>query len=138
MVKVLKVPSVDLSTATGQIFEEIRTWRLNHGEKITKEDLAWYYDALEQEKKDYEKFLEDNPTIREMLVAVAQGKTDEERADAEKKVRKESSDLGPMPVYGSGEFWAWCRRRKEIRLAEEAAIIAAGGTVPVKKTQKKT
>ena len=137
MVKVLRVPCTDLSTQTGVIFEEIRTWRLNHGEKITKEDLTWYYDALEQEKKDQEKFLEDNPTIKEMLLAVEKGKTDEERDAAEKKVRKAvPEELGPMPAYGTGEFWAWCRRRKEIRLAAEAAIIAAGGTVPVKKGKK--
>jgi hypothetical protein len=43
------------------------------------------------------------------------------------------ADLGPMPAYGTGEFWAWCAKRKKIRLEKEAAIIAAGGTVPVPK-----
>ena len=136
MVKFIKV---NLRTESGQIFEQMRIWRVNHGEEITKEDVAWYNEALEQEKKDNEKFLDDNPTIREMLNAVAQGKTDEERDEAEKKVRKAlPEELGPMPSYGSSEFWAWCRRRKEIRLEKEAAIIAAGGTIEVKKTKKKT
>jgi hypothetical protein len=40
-----------------------------------------------------------------------------------------------MPAYGSPEFWSWCRKRKQIRLEKEAAIIAAGGTVKVKKTK---
>jgi hypothetical protein len=45
-------------------------------------------------------------------------------------------ELGPMPAYGTPEFWRWCMKRKAIRLAKEAAIIAAGGTVPEKKSKK--
>ena len=70
------------------------------------------------------------------------GVTEEERFVAEQEAKKNepvkppSDDLGPMPEYGSGEFWAWCRKRKQIRLAKEAAIIAAGGTVPPEKPKK--
>jgi len=141
MVKVVKlrVPPVDPNpmTLTGQIFEEIRTWRLNHNEAITKEDLQWYYDALEQDKKDEIQFFEANPTVKAMIDSIIEGKTEEERDKAENSVRKEDpNDLGPMPSYGTPEFWSWCRRRKQIRLEKEAAIIAAGGTVEVKKPKK--
>ena len=70
------------------------------------------------------------------MEAVARGATDDEiwMAEAkakltEKKKPLTEADLGEMPAYGSPEFWAWCRKRKQIRLEKEAAIIAAGGTV---------
>jgi hypothetical protein len=71
------------------------------------------------------------------------GKTEEERELAEQEAKKKepvkelaADDPGPMPEYGTKEFWAWCWRRKAIRLAKEAAIIAAGGTVPPAKVKK--
>jgi hypothetical protein len=116
MPKVLKIPPVNLSpsTLTEEAFENVREWRRTHNEKITKEDLEWYYADLEQEKKDAEAF----------------------KAALEAPVKPED-DLGPMPSHGTPEFWSWCRKRKEIRLQKEAAIIAAGGTIEKPKKEKK-
>jgi hypothetical protein len=55
----------------------------------------------------------------------------------EKKKPIKETDLGPMPSYGTQEFWAWCMKRKKIRLQKEAEIIAAGGTVTVKPKKPK-
>ena len=41
-----------------------------------------------------------------------------------------------MPTQGTPEFWAWCMKRKKLRLQKEAEIIAAGGTVPAAKPKK--
>jgi hypothetical protein len=140
-VKTKNIPPINLNPIglTAEAFENIREWRLNHGEDITKEDLDWYYEALEEDKKEELAYFSENPTYKVILDSVNQGHTDIQRETAEASVRKEepiSDDPGPMPEYGSKDFWAWCRRRKEIRLKKEAAIIAAGGTIPVKKTKK--
>jgi len=110
--KTLEIPLINLNpvSLTEQAFENIREWRLSHGEEITRDDLKWYYEALEEDKR-----------LESVVVEV---KKDDE------------DDLGPMPTYGSSEFWAWCRKRKEIRLQKEAEIIAAGGTIPVKGKKK--
>jgi hypothetical protein len=142
--KALIIPPVNLSpcSLTEEAFENIRQWRLDHDEKITQDDLKWYYAALEEDKKECEAYFQENPTYKAMLDSVEKGYSDEQREAAEKAVRKVEpldDDPGPMPEYGSKEFWAWCRLRKMIRLKKEAAIIAAGGTVPppkVKKTKK--
>lgn len=142
--KGLPVPPVDPCpmTQTTEAFEILREYYLEKEEPIPQEDLKWYYEALEQDKKDEEQFWIQNPTTKAMLEAVENGLDDEQREEAEKEAKKnepvkpETDDLGPMPEYGSGEFWAWCRKRKAIRLAKEAAIIAAGGTVPPEKPKK--
>ena len=139
--KPLTVPPVNLSpcSLTEEAFENIRQWRLDHGETPTQDDLKWYYNVIEIDKKEQETYFQENPTYKAMLDSVEKGYSDEQRELAEKAVRKEeplSDDPGPMPEYGSKEFWAWCRRRKEIRLKKEAAIIAAGGTVPPPKIKK--
>jgi hypothetical protein len=54
----------------------------------------------------------------------------------EKKLPILESDIGPMPAYGTGEFWAWCHKRKQLKLQKEAAIIAAGGTITPAKPKK--
>jgi hypothetical protein len=49
----------------------------------------------------------------------------------------QESDLGPMPEYGTKEFWAWCSKRKKLKEQKDAAIIAAGGTVKQAKPKPK-
>jgi hypothetical protein len=78
-----------------------------------------------------------------VLEAICRGVTEEELIQIETAASvgvaprpPTEADLGPMPAYGTGEFWAWCAKRKQIRLAKEAAIIAAGGTVPPPKVKK--
>jgi len=127
---------------TAEAFEILRDYYASLDEPIPQDDLKWYYQAVEQDKKDLEQVFILNPTYKAMLDAVESGVTEEERFTAEQEAKKNepvkppSDDLGPMPEYGSGEFWAWCRKRKQIRLAKEAAIIAAGGTVPPEKPKK--
>jgi hypothetical protein len=48
-------------------------------------------------------------------------------------VREE--DIGPMPDYGTKDFWAWCHKRKKLKEQKNAAIIAAGGKIKEKKTR---
>jgi streptomycin 6-kinase len=45
----------------------------------------------------------------------------------------QASDIGPMPDYGTKDFWAWCHKRKKLKEQKEAAIVAAGGVVKEKK-----
>lgn len=142
--KGLPIPPVDPCpmSQTAEAFEILRDYYANLDEPIPQDDLKWYYQAVEQDKKDLEQVFILNPTYKAMLDAVESGVTEEERFVAEQEAKKRepvkppSDDLGPMPEYGSGEFWAWCRKRKQIRLAKEAAIIAAGGTVPPEKPKK--
>lgn len=140
-VKTLSVPPVNQNPVglTEEAFENLREWRLSHGQEICQEDLKWYYAELEEDKKKMETYLTENPSYKAMIDSVAQGFSDEQREAATAEAKKKepvSDDLGPMPEYGSKEFWAWCRKRKEIRLKKEAAIIAAGGTVPAPKKKK--
>ena len=142
--KGLPVPPVNPCpmSQTAEAFEILREYHNERDEPIPQDDLKWYYEALEQDKKDEEQYWVANPTIKAMLDSVEQGLDDEQRLAAEQEAKKrepvkpQTDDLGPMPEYGSGEFWAWCRKRKAIRLAKEAAIIAAGGTVPPEKPKK--
>jgi hypothetical protein len=126
---------------TEEAFEILREYYSEKEEPIPQSDLKWYYDALEQDKKDMEKLWIENPTMKAMLDSVEQGYTDEQRLVAEQEAKKKeppkaADDIGPMPEYGSKEFWIWCHKRKALRLAKEAAIIAAGGTVPPPKLPK--
>jgi len=127
---------------TAEAFEILREYHLEREEPIPQDVLKWYYEAVEQDKKDEEQYWIANPTIKAMLDSVEQGLDEDQALLAQQEAKKKeppkppSDDLGPMPEYGSGEFWAWCRKRKAIRLAKEAAIIAAGGTVPPEKPKK--
>jgi hypothetical protein len=143
--KIFAVPPFNETptTLTQEAFEILREYYEDNERVIPQEDLKWYYEAVEQDKKDMEVFWSENPTMKAMVDAVAEGKTEEERELAEQEAKKKepvkelaADDPGPMPEYGTKEFWAWCWRRKAIRLAKEAAIIAAGGTVPPPKVKK--
>jgi len=143
--KGLPIPPVNLCPVsnTEEAFEILREYYAEKEEPIPQSDLKWYYEAIEQDKKDMEKLWIENPTMKAMLDSVEQGHTDEQRVIAEQEAKKKepvkqlaADDPGPMPEYGTKDFWAWCYKRKAIRLAKEAAIIAAGGTVPPAKVKK--
>lgn len=135
-------PSVYLTKAM-ETFEYIREYYINCGLPIPQSDIKWYNQELAEEKKEYDAFWtgcaatkacidgtlrgDDNWTIDLAVNAARQ---------AEKKLPIQESDIGPMPEYGSGEFWAWCRKRKLLKEQKEAAINAAGGSVPVPEMQK--
>jgi len=143
----LALPPIPSQTAhltkTMEAFEAIRDYYAALGQEPTQSDIAWYHAELEAEKKELDAFWSENKVVKVVLEAICRGATEEEldqiEAAASVGVKPRpltETDLGPMPAYGTGEFWAWCTKRKQIRLAKEAAIIAAGGTVPPPKVKK--
>ena len=130
-------------TKTMEAFEAIREYYATLGQEPTQSDIAWYHAELEAEKKELDAFWCENKVVKVVLEAICRGATEEELNQIETAASvgvaprpPTEADLGPMPAYGTGEFWAWCAKRKQIRLAKEAAIIAAGGTVPPPKVKK--
>ncbi|NBO53504.1 MAG: hypothetical protein EBU84_02690, partial [Actinobacteria bacterium] len=128
---------------TMEAFEAIREYYATLGQEPTQSDIAWYHAELEAEKKELDAFWSENKVVKVVLEAICRGATEEELNEIETAASAgveprppTEADLGPMPAYGTGEFWAWCAKRKKIRLAKEAAIIAAGGTVPPPKVKK--
>lgn len=134
------VPTGALSV-TMEAFEAMREYYSLKEVPIPQSDIKWYYDAMEEEKKEYEKFWNEIPDVKAQIDSAWRGDSDEAlekiQADILKtNPKKPDTDPGPMPAYGSPEFWAWCRKRKAIKEQQEAAIIAAGGTVPPPKVKK--
>lgn len=143
----LPLPPIPSQTAhltkTMEAFEAIREYYAALGQEPTQSDIAWYHAELEAEKKELDAFWSENKVVKVVLEAICRGATEEELNQIETAASigvaprpPTEADLGPMPAYGTGEFWAWCAKRKQIRLAKEAAIIAAGGTVPPPKVKK--
>ena len=127
-------------TKTMEAFEAMREYYAALGQEPTQADIRWYLDELEVEKKELDAFWLENKVTKVVIDAICRGASLEEIMDVETAAmsgvvprQMTDADLGPMPAYGTGEFWAWCAKRKKIRLEKEAAIIAAGGTVPAPK-----
>jgi len=109
----------------------------------SQEDIQWYKEELEREGKEVAAFWEDCSVTKACLDAFTRGETEEVLNAVYEKAKKEEKkkpltegDLGEKPAFGTPEFWTWARKSKQLRLQKEAAIIAAGGTVPVKKVKK--
>jgi len=131
-------------TKAMEAFEAMREYYEIRDLPIPDEDIKWYHEELAREEAEMKAFWDDCCVTKAVMEAVARGATDDEiwMAEAkakltEKKKPLTEADLGEMPAYGSPEFWAWCRKRKQIRLEKEAAIIAAGGTVKPKAQKPK-
>jgi hypothetical protein len=136
-------------TPLAEAFEAIREYYAIRGQQIPQEDLKWYQTELALEKKEMDEFWQrcsvTKAIMEETMKSYTTGKIDEialMKVEIEAKALQKSlpirkEDIGPMPSYGTPEFWAWCHRRKKLRLQEEAAIIAAGGTVKPKKAKAK-
>ena len=127
-----------------EAFIILRDYCASQGKTVTKEDIQWYQDELEREKKELAGFWDKCSVTKACLDAFAKGSSEEELEKVEKLAKltekKEpltKDTLGEKPPFGTPEFWAWARKSKQLRLQEEAAIIAAGGTVKTKKTAKK-
>jgi hypothetical protein len=115
---------------------------------VPAEDIKWYEEELLREKKEDDEFWERCAVTKACMEGVLRGDNEWTIQLAENAARQkvkalpiQESDLGPMPEYGSKEFWAWCSKRKKLKEQKDAAIIAAGGTVKqakpkVKKSQK--
>jgi hypothetical protein len=127
-------------TKTMEAFEAMREYYAALGQEPAQADIRWYLDELEVEKKEMDAFWLDNKVTKVVIEAICRGASIDEIMAVETAAMSgvaprpiTEADLGPMPAYGTGEFWAWCAKRKKIRLEKEAAIIAAGGTVPAPK-----
>ena len=96
-----------------------------------------YYEELAQEKKEYDEFWARCAVTKACIDGTLRGDDDwtidlamNAARQEVKKLPIQESDIGLMPAHGTGEFWAWCRKRKLLKEQKHAAIIAAGGTVP--------
>jgi len=138
-------PAGSYLTPAMETFEAVRLYCANAGIPIPEEEIKAYYADLEREKKEFADFWDQHgcSVTWAGLHAAANGQDIDvaickARLTQKKEVITEDT-IGEMPSYGTPEFWAWCRKRKQLRLQKEAAIIAAGGTVkePKSKGQKK-
>ena len=110
---------------------------------MPQSDIKWYHDELAQEKKEYDEFWARCAVTKACIEGTLRGDDDwtitlamNAAKQAEKKLPILESEIGEMPPHGTGEFWAWCRKRKLLKEQKEAAIIAAGGTLPLAKKKK--
>jgi hypothetical protein len=131
-------PHVYLTKAM-EAFESLREYYTLRGKIIPQSDIKWYHEELKQEKKEFDEFWERCCVTKACIEATQRGEDDwhislamNAAKQLEKKLPILETDIGPMPDYGTREFWAWCSKRKKLKEQKEAAIIAAGGTVPVK------
>lgn len=137
------VPTTGPITRAIEAFEAIREYYVSRDEPIPQADIKWFHAELEQEAKENDAFWSECSITKAYLDARFSGATDDEidiavakaQIEAKNKPIKES-DLGPTPSYGTPEFWAWCMKRKKLKLQKVAEIIAAGGTVPPEKPKK--
>ena len=106
-----------------EIIESVRLYYAEREEPIPAAEVDFLMKMLEHMKTE-------DPA------APPQWAIDAQKAIEEREGADPYRDLGPMPSYGTKEFWAWCWKRKALKAKHEAAIIAAGGTLPVKKGKK--
>jgi len=134
-------------TKTMESFEALREYYTQRSEVIPQSVIKWYHEEIAREKKEVDEFWSRCAVTRACIDGIQRG--DDEwtislamnaARQAEKKLPILESDIGPMPAYGTGEFWIWCSKRKKLRIQKEEAMIAAGIPVPpakVKKPRKK-
>jgi hypothetical protein len=138
----LPEPGIQLTKAM-EAFESIREYYMLRNMQIPQSDIKWYHQELAQEKKEYDDFWARCASTKACIEGTLRGDDDwtitlamNAARQAEKKMPILEADIGPMPEYGTGEFWAWCRKRKLLKQQKEAAIIAAGGTLPLPKVAR--
>jgi hypothetical protein len=110
-------------TKTMETFEAMREYYAALGQEPTQADIRWYLDELEVEKKELDAFWLENKVTKVVIDAICRGASLEEIMAVETAAMSgvaprpiTEADLGPMPAYGTGDFWAWCTKRKKIRL----------------------
>lgn len=119
-------------TLASEAFEALREYRADHDEPISNDDIVWFQAELDAEKKDHDEFWSRCGVTKALMEATINGITDEvalmkielDAKAAQKKLPIRKEDIGPMPTHGTPEFWAWCHKRKKLRLQEEAAAAA--------------
>ena len=143
----LPVPPIpgpsDLVTKAMEAFESIREYYTQRGLRIPQSDIKWFYEEQKREKAEYDEFWSRCASTRAFIDGILSGHDDwtitlamNAAREAEKKMPILETDIGPMPEHGTREFWAWCHKRKKLKEQKQAAIIAAGGTLPVPKAVK--
>jgi hypothetical protein len=135
-------PGVHVTLAM-EAFENLREYYRQQNMEIPQEDIKWYHEELQHEKKEFDEFWERCAVTKAVSECVFRGDDEWTIALAENAAKQkvkalplQESDIGPMPEYGTKEFWAWCHKRKKLKEQKDSAIIAAGEVVPVKKTKK--
>jgi hypothetical protein len=133
----------DIQTKAMEAFESIREYYTQRGLPIPQSDIVWFNAELKREKDEYDEFWARCASTKACIEGTLRGDDDwtitlamNAARQLEKKMPILDTDIGPMPDYGTVEFWAWCHKRKKLKEQKEAAIIAAGGTVPVPKQKK--
>ena len=135
-------PGVYITKAM-EAFETVRDYCLTNNIPISEEDIKWYHDELIQEKKEIDEFWERCAETKVNMECVLRGDDDWTTQLAVNAARQKvkalplrAEDIGPMPEYGTKDFWAWCNKKKKLKEQKDAAIIAAGGVVKQKKPKK--
>jgi len=131
-------------TKAMEAFEAIREFCSITGKPIPEDCIKWYQEELISEKKEYDEFW-NRCLVTKVAIECSFRGDDEWTTElainaARQKVKAmpiREEDIGPMPAHGTGEFWAWCHKRKKLKEQKEAAIVAAGGTLPEKKIKVK-
>lgn len=130
-------------TKAMEAFESIREYYIQNRLPMPQSDIKWYHEELAQEKKEYDEFWARCAVTKACIEGTLRGDDDwtitlamNAAKQAEKKLPILESEIGEMPPHGTGEFWAWCRKRKLLKEQKEAAIIAAGGSLPKAKQPK--
>lgn len=133
----------DPESRATEAFLLVRDYYESKGTCVTEEDIQWYKEELERERKEVAAFWEDCSVTKACLDAFTRGETEEVLNAVYEKAKKEEKkkplaegDLGEKPPFGTPEFWAWARKSKQLRLEKEAAIIAAGGEIKKGKKAK--
>ena len=131
-------------TKAMEAFEAVREYYQMRGQIIPQEDIKWYQEELIQEKKEMDEFWERCAETKANMDCVLRGDDEWTTALAINAARQKvkalpvrAEDIGPMPEYGTREFWAWCHKKKKLKEQKEAAIIAAGGKIKEKKVKTK-
>uniref|UniRef100_A0A6C0KCY5 Uncharacterized protein n=1 Tax=viral metagenome TaxID=1070528 RepID=A0A6C0KCY5_9ZZZZ len=109
----LKLPvfpgeNVERYTSSWEAIDLVREWFADRNEPVPQAEIKFAIEMLEAD--------------RQLGVKEA-----EEAAKPKKPV------LGPMPEYGSQDFWKWCRMRKAIK---EAELKEKGLPIPEPKPKK--
>lgn len=131
-------------TKAMEAFEAIREYYQTRGKIIPQDDIKWYHEELIQEKKEFDEFWERCAETKANMDCVLRGDDEWTTALAINAARQKvkalpvrEEDIGPMPDYGTKDFWAWCHKRKKLKEQKDAAIIAAGGKIKEKKVKTK-
>jgi hypothetical protein len=112
--KLLELPvypgeNVERYTSSWEAIDLVREWFADRNEPVPQAEIKFAIEMLEAEKQAIIK-------------------------EAEEDAKPKKPVLGPMPEYGSQDFWKWCRMRKAIK---EAELKEKGLPIPPPKPRKK-